>query len=85
MFDGLQVETLFVHDLALPPDFVPLNQDGEVSGHRLVDLGEAARLAAQEDGPDEVTIDASLVVLDYLLRGAARRQKTSPGTNVRAD
>ena len=78
MFDGLQVETLFVHDLALPPDFVPLNQDGEVAGHRLVDLGEAARLAAQEDGPDEVTIDASLVVLDYLLRGASRGQDGSP-------
>jgi len=78
MFDGLQVETLFVHDLALPPDFVPCNQDGEVAGHRLVDLGEAARLAAQEDGPDEVTIDASLVVLDYLLRGASRGQDGSP-------
>ena len=72
MFDGLQLETLFVHDLALPPDFVPRNQDGEVSGHRLVDLGEAARLVAQESGSDEVTVDASLVVLDYLMRGIAR-------------
>ena len=62
----------------MPPDFVPCNQDGEVAGHRLVDLGEAARLAAQEDGPDEVTIDASLVVLDYLLRGASRGQDGSP-------
>ncbi|HKU85465.1 MAG TPA: DUF4743 domain-containing protein [Casimicrobiaceae bacterium] len=71
MFDGLQLETLFVHDLALPPDFVPRNQDGEVSGHRLVDLDEAARLIAQDSGPDEVTVDASVVVLDYLTRGVA--------------
>ena len=72
MFDGLQIETLFVHDLALPADFVPCNQDGEVSEHRLVDLGEAARLIAQEGGPDEVTVDASVVVLDYLSRHAAQ-------------
>ena len=72
MFDGLQVETLFVHDLALPPDFVPCNQDGEVCGHRLVGLGEAARLVAQDSGSDEVTVDASLVVLDYLTHAIAR-------------
>jgi 8-oxo-dGTP pyrophosphatase MutT (NUDIX family) len=72
MFDGLQIETLFVHDLALPREFVPRNQDGEVSEHRLVDLREAARLVAQEGGPDEVTVDASVVVLDYLSRHAAQ-------------
>jgi 8-oxo-dGTP pyrophosphatase MutT (NUDIX family) len=71
LFDGLQRETLFVHDLALRNDFVPANQDGEAVEHRLVDLPEAARLIAQERGPDEVTVDASLVVLDYLLRHGA--------------
>ncbi len=29
--DGLQRETIFVHDLWLAPDFVPAGQDGEVS------------------------------------------------------
>lgn len=71
MFDGLQLETLFVHDLALSPEFVPRNQDGEVSGHRLASLAEAARLIAEESGADTVTIDASLVVLDYLTRSIA--------------
>ena len=47
MFDGLQRETVFVHDLALPADFLPENQDGEASGHRLVSLAEAARLCAE--------------------------------------
>jgi len=68
MFDGLQRETVFVHDLVLSPEFVPANQDGEASEHRLVSLGEAARLVATGEGADEVTIDASAVVLDYLMR-----------------
>jgi 8-oxo-dGTP pyrophosphatase MutT (NUDIX family) len=69
--DGLQRETIFVHDLALSHHFVPTNQDGEVVEHCRVDLYEAARLIAVETGPDEVTVDASLVVLDYLIRHGA--------------
>lgn len=66
--DGLQDETIFVHDLALARDFVPANQDGEAVEHRLVTLDEAARLIAATEGPDVVTVDASLVTLDFLLR-----------------
>ena len=69
--DGLERETIFVHDLALSRHFVPANQDGEAIEHRRVDLYEAARLIAIETGPDEVTVDASLVVLDFLLRTGA--------------
>ena len=66
--DGLQRETLFVHDLWLPGAFTPVGQDGEVVGHRLVSLAEAARLIANADGADVVTADASLVILDALIR-----------------
>ena len=69
--DGLQRETIFVHDLRLPADFVPAGQDGEVVAHRLVSLPEAAELIAHAAGPDVVTADASLVVLDCLLRHGA--------------
>ena len=69
--DGLQSETLFVHDLWLPAEFVPANQDGEAIEHRLVAIPEAARLITLSAGPDEVTADASLVVLDFLLRHGA--------------
>lgn len=69
--DGLQSETIFVNDLWLPEGFVPQNQDGEAIEHRRVTLVEAARLIAQPDGPDAVTADASLVVLDFLLRHGA--------------
>jgi 8-oxo-dGTP pyrophosphatase MutT (NUDIX family) len=66
--DGVQHETIFVHDLWLPADFAPANQDGEAVEHRRVALAEAARLIAIADGPDTVTSDASLVALDCLLR-----------------
>ena len=69
--DGLQREIIHVHDLLLADDFVPANQDGEVVAHRLVALSDAARLIALTDGTDVVTADASLVVLDYLLRTGA--------------
>jgi 8-oxo-dGTP pyrophosphatase MutT (NUDIX family) len=69
--DGLQRETVFVHDLWLAEDFVPAGQDGEVVGHRRVPLPEAAALIAQAAGPDVVTADASLVILDCLLRHGA--------------
>jgi 8-oxo-dGTP pyrophosphatase MutT (NUDIX family) len=69
--DGLQRETIFVHDLWLVPDFLPDNQDGEAVEHRLVDLPQAAALIAHQQGPDAVTADASLVILDFLLRRGA--------------
>ena len=66
--DGLQRETIIVHDLELPAGFAPSNQDGEAVEHRLVDLDEAARLVTFNHGPDVLTAEASLVVVDYLLR-----------------
>jgi 8-oxo-dGTP pyrophosphatase MutT (NUDIX family) len=68
--DGLERETIFVHDLALSRRFVPANQDGEVVEFRRVDIYEAARLISLERDPDEVTIDASVVALDFLLRNS---------------
>jgi hypothetical protein len=62
--EGVQAEQLFVYDLELPHDFKPANQDGEVSEHRLVSVGEAQRLIMAE----ALTVDAGLVTLDWLLR-----------------
>jgi 8-oxo-dGTP pyrophosphatase MutT (NUDIX family) len=66
--DGLQHETLFAHDLWLPAGFVPKGMDGEVAGHRLVALDESAHLIADGAGADAVTADASLIMLDCLIR-----------------
>ncbi|WP_114809299.1 NUDIX hydrolase [Paraburkholderia kururiensis] len=62
--EGTQAEQIFVYDLALPADFAPLNQDGEVGEHRLARIDEVARWI--EEGA--MTVDASLATLDCLLR-----------------
>ena len=69
--DGLQRETIFVHDLAVPQSFVPSPTDGEVSEFRLETLMRAAQCAAASEGPDVVTADASLVIVDCLMRRGA--------------
>ena len=69
----MQAEQLFVYDLELPAGFKPANQDGEVSEHRLVSVSEALRLIAGE----ALTVDASLVTLDWLLR-SGRASSAAP-------
>ncbi|HEY1999538.1 NUDIX hydrolase [Paraburkholderia sp.] len=62
--EGTQAEQIFVYDLALPEDFAPRNQDGEVGEHRLARIDEVARWIEE----DAMTVDASLATLDCLLR-----------------
>jgi 8-oxo-dGTP pyrophosphatase MutT (NUDIX family) len=62
--EGTQAEQIFVYDLALPADFAPRNQDGEVGEHRLARIDEVARWIEE----DAMTVDASLATLDCLLR-----------------
>ena len=66
--DGLQRETIFVHDLWLDADFVPVCQDGEVVEHRLLTMVQSASVATNSVGCDVVTADASLVIVDCLIR-----------------
>lgn len=62
--EGLQFEHLHVFDLQLRADERPVNQDGEVALVELVPVGRAAELAAG----DEMTVDAALVTLEFLVR-----------------
>ncbi|MBN3760226.1 DUF4743 domain-containing protein [Burkholderia sp. Ac-20365] len=62
--EGTQAEQIFIYDLALPADFAPRNQDGEVGEHRLARIEDVAQ--AIEEGA--MTVDASLATLDCLLR-----------------
>ncbi|NML33159.1 NUDIX hydrolase [Paraburkholderia antibiotica] len=62
--EGTQAEQIFIYDLALPTDFAPRNQDGEVGEHRLARIDEVARWIEE----DAMTVDASLATLDCLLR-----------------
>ncbi|HEV2978723.1 MAG TPA: DUF4743 domain-containing protein [Casimicrobiaceae bacterium] len=62
--DGMQRETIYVHDFWLPPEFAPANQDGEAVAHRLCLPDDILALLASDD----ITADASLVIVDFLLR-----------------
>lgn len=62
--EGFQLEEVSAYDLALPPGLVPQNQDGEVQGITCLPVAEALALAAA----GAMTVDASLVTLDFALR-----------------
>jgi 8-oxo-dGTP pyrophosphatase MutT (NUDIX family) len=67
--EGIQNETLFAFDLALPADFTPVNQDGEVAGHLSASVDAALAIMAD----CAMTVDATLVTLDALQRLAPDR------------
>jgi 8-oxo-dGTP pyrophosphatase MutT (NUDIX family) len=62
--EGRMVEDLYVFDLAMDEDLQPCNQDGEVAQLYRMSVADAADCAAS----GEMTVDASLVTLDFLLR-----------------
>jgi 8-oxo-dGTP pyrophosphatase MutT (NUDIX family) len=62
--EGLHREVLFVHDLWLPDDFKPANQDGEVSEIRSLAVEEVLQKLLAGD----FTLDAGVVMIDGLLR-----------------
>jgi 8-oxo-dGTP pyrophosphatase MutT (NUDIX family) len=62
--EGLHREILFVHDLWLPEDFKPANQDGEVAEIRLMPVEEVMHNLLAGD----FTLDAGAVMIDGLLR-----------------
>jgi hypothetical protein len=62
--EGLHREILFVHDLWLPLDFKPANQDGEVSEIRRMLVEEVLENLLAGD----FTLDAGAVMIDGLLR-----------------
>lgn len=66
--DGIQHETIYAHDLWLPTDWSPANQDGEAVEHRLASIADVARIIAADVAPDVMTADASLVAFDCLSR-----------------
>jgi len=62
--EGLHREILFVHDLWLPEDFKPVNQDGEVAEIRCMSLEDVVTSLLA----GEFTLDAGAVTIDGLLR-----------------
>ena len=63
--EGVQAELIFVHDLELPRDFQPRNEDGEVAEFRRVPILEVVEMLR---GDANMTLDAGLVMLSFLMR-----------------
>ena len=62
--EGLHSEILYVHDLELPADFAPRNTDGEVSEFLSLEAASLVERAAR----GELTVEAGLVAVDFVLR-----------------
>jgi 8-oxo-dGTP pyrophosphatase MutT (NUDIX family) len=63
--EGVQSEVIFVHDLELPREFQPHNEDGEVAEFRHVPISEVIGML---HGEADFTLDARLVVMSFLER-----------------
>ena len=62
--EGVQSEIVSIYDLELPEDWLPQNQDGEVSEFKLLAFSEVER--------EVLTFEAALTARDYLKRRPAR-------------
>ncbi len=62
--EGLHREVMFVHDLWLPEDFRPVNQDGEVDEILRLPVEDVVQRILSGD----FTLDAGTVTIDGLLR-----------------
>ncbi len=62
---GLKRDVLFVYDLALPPDFVPRNTDGEIERF---DLWPIEAVAARVRDTDDFKFNVGPVIIDFLIR-----------------
>jgi len=58
-------EVMFNYDLLLPPDFMPVNSDGEVAGFELWPL---ARVKSALADTDDFLFDVALSLIDFLIR-----------------
>ena len=62
--EGLHREIIFVHDLWLPRDFTPANQDGEVAALYCLSVADAVEAILA----GEFTLDAGAVMVESLIR-----------------
>jgi 8-oxo-dGTP pyrophosphatase MutT (NUDIX family) len=65
--DNYKRDVLFCFDLELPPDFVPVPQDGEVECFRLHSIEEVLEIVLR-GGPHGYKPNCTLVVIDFFIR-----------------
>jgi 8-oxo-dGTP pyrophosphatase MutT (NUDIX family) len=62
---GLRDDVLFLYDLEVPPEFTPVNTDGEIVAFSLMD---AAEVVERVRGTDDFKFNVNLVIIDFALR-----------------
>ncbi len=78
--EGLRRDLLHCFDLTLPPDWVPVPNDGEVEAFRLLPLG--AVFAAVRD-TDDFKFNVNLVLIDLFLRRGLLDRSSAEGRRLR--
>lgn len=63
--EGVRNDVLFVYDLAVPADFVPVNTDGEIEAFFLWPVAKVIETMASSD---EFKFNVALVAIDFLVR-----------------
>ncbi len=63
--EGLRRDVEFIYDLELPPDFRPVNVDGEVAAFELWPIETVAERVRDTD---DFKFNCALVVIDFLIR-----------------
>jgi 8-oxo-dGTP pyrophosphatase MutT (NUDIX family) len=63
--EGLRRDVLYVYDLELPRDFVPVNHDGEIAEFRLWPI---RRVLETVRDTEDFKFNCALVVIDFLIR-----------------
>lgn len=63
--EGIRNDVLFVYDLAVPADFVPVNTDGEIEDFYLWPIERVAETVASSEA---FKFNVALVIIDFLVR-----------------
>lgn len=63
--EGVRNDVLFVYDLAVPPDFRPVNTDGEIEEFYLWPVEQVIEVLS---GSDRFKFNVALVIIDFLVR-----------------
>lgn len=62
---GLKREVIYNYDLELPPDFVPVNQDGEVEDFQLLPIEHVMEIV---ESTSDFKFNCALVLIDFFVR-----------------
>lgn len=73
--EGLRRDVLYIFDLELPPDFTPVNRDGEISTFELWPIDQVLDRVRDTD---DFKFNCALVVIDFLIRHGVITPENEP-------